>query len=72
MRDSKRAILSYKSGLLQLQPTSVLFVMDKLTNGMSECCFISCVGLRVHVGGEERRAIGPPDKSGHILMSLTA
>ena len=72
MRDSKRAILSYKSGLLQLQPTSVLFVMDKLTNGMSECCFISCVGLRVHVDEEERRATGPPGKSGHILMSVTA
>jgi hypothetical protein len=41
VRDWKRAPLSYKSELLQLQPTSVLFEMNKLASGMSEGCFTS-------------------------------
>jgi len=72
VRGSKREPFSYKSELLQLQTTSIVFVMNKLKNGMSECCFISCVSLHVHVGDKERRASAPPDKSGDTLMSLTA
>ena len=72
VRGSKRAPFSYKSELLQLQSTSVLFAMNKLKNGMSECCFISCVSLHVDVGEKERRASAPLDKSGDTLMSLTA
>jgi len=56
MRDSKQAPLSYKLELLQLQLTSVLFVTDKLTNGLSECRFIWCVSLRVCVGRKDRTA----------------
>jgi hypothetical protein len=71
MRDSKLAPLSYKSELLQLQPTSVLFEMDKLTNGMSECRLISCVSLPVHVGEEDRSATAKPKSTGLSIIYNT-